>query len=178
MKKKHKRLTLNERIIIETLLYENKSKSYIAKHLNRNRSTITREVNSWMHKPADKYNATLADFFADAAFLARDLAFLAAEAFYFGEADGEAAILAAILAAFLAALASFLAETDALFAALAAFLAALEAFLADLVAFLAEAVAFLAALEAFFAAVLALDALLEADLPGDFFNCFLKKKQV
>ena len=69
MEKKHKRLTLNERIIIETLLYENKSKSYIAKHLNRNRSTITREVNGWMHKPTDKYNATLADFFAKEEYL-------------------------------------------------------------------------------------------------------------
>ena len=52
-------------------------------------------------------------------------------------------------------------------------MAALAAFLADTVAFLAEAVAFLAALAAFFAAVLALEALLEADLPGDFLNFFL-----
>ena len=64
MEKKHRRLTLKERIIIETLLNENKSKSYIAKQLNRNRSTITREVNNWIYKPADKYIATLADFFA------------------------------------------------------------------------------------------------------------------
>ena len=64
MEKLHRRLTLKERIIIETLLNQNKSKSYIAKHLNRNRSTITREVNNWIYKPTDKYNATLADFFA------------------------------------------------------------------------------------------------------------------
>ncbi|EMY3484190.1 IS30 family transposase [Flavobacterium psychrophilum] len=69
MEKKHKRLTLNERIIIETLLNENKTKSYIALQLNRNRSTVTREVNSWMNKPTDKYNATLADFFAKEAYL-------------------------------------------------------------------------------------------------------------
>ena len=69
MEKLHRRLTLKERIIIETLLNQNKSKSYIAKHLNRNRSTITREVNNWIYKPTDKYNATLADFFAKEEYL-------------------------------------------------------------------------------------------------------------
>ncbi|WP_456377729.1 helix-turn-helix domain-containing protein, partial [Lutibacter sp.] len=39
----YKRLTLKERVVIETLLQENKTKSYIAKKLNRSRSTITRE---------------------------------------------------------------------------------------------------------------------------------------
>ncbi len=38
--KKHTRLTLKERVQIETLLNENKSKAYIAKKLNRARSTI------------------------------------------------------------------------------------------------------------------------------------------
>ena len=56
--KKYERLTLNERIVIETLLQENKSKSYIAKTLNRSRSTITREVNKW----GGDYNATLANW--------------------------------------------------------------------------------------------------------------------
>lgn len=64
MEKLRKRLTLNERIVIETLLKENKSKSYIAKQLNRNRSTITREVNNWVINPTDKYSATIADFYA------------------------------------------------------------------------------------------------------------------
>ena len=64
MKKSRKRLTLNERIVIETLLKENKSKSYIAKQLNRNRSTITREVNNWVINPTDKYSASIADFYA------------------------------------------------------------------------------------------------------------------
>lgn len=64
MEKLRRRLTLNERIVIETLLKENKTKSYIAKHLNRNRSTITREVNNWVRKPTDKYNADDAHFFA------------------------------------------------------------------------------------------------------------------
>lgn len=64
MEKPRKRLTLNERIVIETLLKENKSKSYIAKQLNRNRSTITREVNNWVINPTDKYSAALADFYA------------------------------------------------------------------------------------------------------------------
>ena len=64
MEKSRKRLTLNERIVIETLLKENKSKSYIAKQLNRNWSTITREVNNWVIKPTDIYKASIADFFA------------------------------------------------------------------------------------------------------------------
>ena len=48
MEKLRRRLTLNERIVIETLLNENRTKSYIANQLNRNRSTITREVNNWV----------------------------------------------------------------------------------------------------------------------------------
>ena len=64
MEKLRRRLTLNERIVIETLLKENKSKSYIAKQLNRNRSTITREVNNWVINPTDKYSASIADFYA------------------------------------------------------------------------------------------------------------------
>ncbi len=46
--KKHKRLSLKERVIIQTLLEENKFKSFIAKKLNRSRSTIAREVNKWV----------------------------------------------------------------------------------------------------------------------------------
>jgi IS30 family transposase len=64
MEKTHKKLSLKERIIIETLLNENMTKSYIAKQLNRNRSTISREVNQWVLKPTDKYNATLANSYA------------------------------------------------------------------------------------------------------------------
>ena len=64
MEKTRKRLTLNERIVIETLLKENKSKSYIAKQLNRNRCTVTREINNWVINPTDKYSATIADFYA------------------------------------------------------------------------------------------------------------------
>jgi len=65
--KKHKRLSLKERIIIETLLAEKKSKSFIAKKLNRSRSTITREVNKWVSNPIktnEKYDASLADWCA------------------------------------------------------------------------------------------------------------------
>ena len=53
MEKLRSRLTLNERIVIENLIKENNSKSYIAKQLNRNISTITREVNNWVIKPTD-----------------------------------------------------------------------------------------------------------------------------
>ena len=64
MKKTYKRIDLNERIIIETLLHEKKSKSYISKHLNRARSTITNELKYWLIKPTDKYNAQLAHWYA------------------------------------------------------------------------------------------------------------------
>ena len=69
MEKLRRRLTLNERIIIQTLLGENKSKIYIANQLKRNRSTITREVNNWVRKPSDKYDATIANFFAKEEYL-------------------------------------------------------------------------------------------------------------
>lgn len=62
--KKHKRLSLKERVIIQTLLEENKSKSFIAKKLNRSRSTVTREVNKWVSNSEDKYDASLADWLA------------------------------------------------------------------------------------------------------------------
>ena len=62
VRKKNSRLTLKERIQIETLLNENKSKSYIAKTLNRSRSTITREVNKWVQSDKDKYSAELANW--------------------------------------------------------------------------------------------------------------------
>ena len=57
--KKYRRLTLKERVIIQTLLEEKRSKSYIAKHLNRSRSTITREVNKLVQNSTDKYDADL-----------------------------------------------------------------------------------------------------------------------
>lgn len=60
LRKKNSRLTHKERIQIETLLNENKSKAYIAKTLNRARSTITREVNKWVQSDKDKYSADLA----------------------------------------------------------------------------------------------------------------------
>lgn len=69
MEKLRRRLTLNERIIIQTLLSENRSKSYIAIQLKRNRSTITREVNNWVRKPSDKYDAIIAYFFAKEEYL-------------------------------------------------------------------------------------------------------------
>ena len=64
MEKKHKRLSYKERIVIETLLKENKSKNYIAKQLNRNRTTITREVKLWVIKPTDIYKADMAHWYA------------------------------------------------------------------------------------------------------------------
>lgn len=60
IRKKNSRLTHKERIQIETLLNENKSKAYIAKTLNRSRSTITREVNKWVQSDKEKYSVDLA----------------------------------------------------------------------------------------------------------------------
>ena len=56
--KKYERLSLKERVVIETLLQENKTKSYIAKKLKRSRSTITREVKKW----GENYSAILANW--------------------------------------------------------------------------------------------------------------------
>ena len=63
--KKYKRLSFQERVIIETLLGENKSKSFIASRLNRSRSTITREINKWVQYSGETYNAELAQWNAE-----------------------------------------------------------------------------------------------------------------
>jgi len=60
--KKYERLSLKERIIIQTLLEEGKSRLFIAGKLKRSRSTITRELKKWIVEPSDKYDATLADW--------------------------------------------------------------------------------------------------------------------
>lgn len=63
--KNYVRLSYSERVTIQTLLEENRSRIYIAQVLNRNRSTITRELNKWIKKPSDKYKADLAHFCAE-----------------------------------------------------------------------------------------------------------------
>lgn len=63
--KTYKRLSLKERVIIETLLGENRSKSFIAEKLNRSRSTVTREINKWVCNPGENYNAELAHWCAE-----------------------------------------------------------------------------------------------------------------
>jgi len=63
--KKYKRLSLQERVIIETLLQENKSKTYIAQKLKRSRSTISREVNKLVTNPWENYEAKLAHWNAE-----------------------------------------------------------------------------------------------------------------
>lgn len=60
VRKKNSRLTHKERVQIETLLAEKRSKSHIAKTLLRSRSTISREVNKWVYNKTDKYDAELA----------------------------------------------------------------------------------------------------------------------
>ena len=64
MERKYRRLSLNERVVIETLLREKKSFNYIAIQLNRNRTTIRNEVKPWVVKPTDIYNADLAHWCA------------------------------------------------------------------------------------------------------------------
>ena len=64
IRKKNTRLTHKERVQIQTLLNENKSKAYIAKTLNRARSTISREVNKWVQEKEDSYDADLAQWLA------------------------------------------------------------------------------------------------------------------
>ena len=63
-KTQYKRLSLKERIIIETLLKEKKRKTFIAKQLNRSRSAISREINKWVRNPEDSYKAELAHWYA------------------------------------------------------------------------------------------------------------------
>jgi len=58
--KKHRRLTIKERVQIQTLLNEKKSRAYIAKVLGRARSTISREINKWVQNKEDSYDAELA----------------------------------------------------------------------------------------------------------------------
>lgn len=64
MRTNRNRLTLAERVVIQTLLQENKPISYIARQLDKNRSSIHREIKKWLIKPTDKYNAELAQFCA------------------------------------------------------------------------------------------------------------------
>jgi IS30 family transposase len=63
--KKYNRLTFQERVVIQTLLEEKKSKSFIALRLNRSRSTITREINKWVQNPWESYKAELAHWDAE-----------------------------------------------------------------------------------------------------------------
>jgi IS30 family transposase len=62
--KKFNRLTLSERVIIETLLGEKRSKSEIANKLHRSRSTISNEINRWVVNSGDQYKAELANGYA------------------------------------------------------------------------------------------------------------------
>ncbi len=57
---KHRKLSLKERIIIETLLKENKTQSHISKTLSRARSTISRELKKWGENYRKDYSADIA----------------------------------------------------------------------------------------------------------------------
>ena len=57
---KHRKLSFKERVIIETLLGENKLQADIAKRLSRARSTISRELNKWGKNYREYYSADIA----------------------------------------------------------------------------------------------------------------------
>lgn len=63
--KHYHRLTYKERVIIETLLSEKRSRSFISQQLKRSRSTITRELKKWIVRPTDIYKADLAHWSAE-----------------------------------------------------------------------------------------------------------------
>lgn len=69
MEKPRSRLRCDERVIIQTLLAEKKTISYIAQQLGRDRSSVHREVKKWVVKPTDKYDAQLAQFYASETYL-------------------------------------------------------------------------------------------------------------
>lgn len=62
---KYKRITFEERVKIELLLEQRKTKAEISRTLDRHKSSITREVNRWVQNPRDKYKAQLAHFYAE-----------------------------------------------------------------------------------------------------------------
>jgi len=47
--KKYQQLSFTERVIIETLLKQDKTYSYIAKQINRSRSTVSKELATWVN---------------------------------------------------------------------------------------------------------------------------------
>lgn len=62
-KKTYRRLTFQERVVIETMLGQSQSRASIAEKLSRTRSTISREVNKWL-SGGGKYEASLAHWCA------------------------------------------------------------------------------------------------------------------
>lgn len=62
----YKRLTFNERLVIQTLWgHEGITKTEIARRLNRHKSTICREINRWIKGKNSKYSAQLAHWYAE-----------------------------------------------------------------------------------------------------------------
>lgn len=62
----YQRLTLQERVIIQALWGQpNYTKTRIALQLGRHKSTVTREINRWIQKQHDTYNAKLAHWCAE-----------------------------------------------------------------------------------------------------------------
>jgi IS30 family transposase len=69
--KKYQRLTFQERVVIETLLRENRPKSFIAQKIGRARSTLYREIAPWVKRPGDRYSAEIAQWNAEEELLNR-----------------------------------------------------------------------------------------------------------
>ncbi len=62
--KKYQRLSYAERARIETYLSLGKSISDIARLINRNKSTVSGEVNTWVKGDIDTYNAEIVHWYA------------------------------------------------------------------------------------------------------------------
>jgi len=62
--KKYKRLSYAERVRIETYLSLGKSISEIARLINRNKSTVSREVNVWVKNDVDNYDAEIVHWYS------------------------------------------------------------------------------------------------------------------
>lgn len=70
-KDNYQRLSYRERVIIETLWAEKRSKTFIANQLNRDKSTVSRELNKWIQNDFDTYDARLAHWCAQEDYLTK-----------------------------------------------------------------------------------------------------------
>ena len=68
---KYQRLSFRERVIIQTLWTQKKSKTFISNQLKRDKSTVCREINKWIQNDIDTYDAQLAHWCAQEDYLTK-----------------------------------------------------------------------------------------------------------